>query len=220
MDRKWKDFIIIILMVTGIGFLLVIPLQDYLIQRNSSQYLSVSASEIADNQQALADYDYNQFEEATPWDVFKTFNEELPIIGQILIPELKLHLPILKGTAEANLLASAGTIIEDQVMGTGNYSLASHNMKNPELLFAPLHQAEKGMTIYITDMEDVYVYTIHTHKIIEPTQIEVLEDTIEPTLTLITCNYNGKKRLLTQASLTSKETFNELKNIDNSLTAE
>nr|WP_244244615.1 class A sortase [Marinilactibacillus kalidii] len=158
-------------------------------------------SDIGQNVSAQeGDFDFESVEELSLQDVIQAqfSDQNLAAIGSIAIPDVGLHLPILNGVSNANLLAGAGTMKPNQVMGEGNYALASHNMKNPTLLFAPLHRAEPGMTVYLTDAKNFYVYEIVTHQIIDPTAVSVIEDTDETLVTLITCNVDGNKRLLTQ----------------------
>lgn len=206
MSRRFNYTLAFVLILVGIGFLLITPLQNYLVQRQSNHYLTVSATEIDTNQQANTSFDFLEVEEVSILDILRAQNAEIdaPIIGNIIVPDVDLHLPILKGVSDSNLLIGAGTLKEEQEMGVGNYALASHNMRNPNLLFSPLHRSEIGMSVYITDMEYVYEYVIHTHDIIEPTQVEVIADQSEPMLTLITCNYNGERRLLVQAEFIEK----------------
>ena len=69
------------------------------------------------------------------------------------IPEVEINLPIFKGLDNVNLFYGAGTMKRDQVMGKGNYSLASHHIFTAEnasqMLFSPLSHAKNGMKIYL-----------------------------------------------------------------------
>lgn len=211
MKRKLTYTLASLFILLGIGLLLINPIQNYLIRKQSSSYLSVSATEIQANQTAEATFEFTDVNEVSLLDVLNAQQSdvEVPVIGKIFIPKIDLNLPIVRGVSHYNMLVGAGTLKEDMIMGLGNYSLASHNMRNENLLFAPLHRSETGMSVYITDMENIYEYQIHTREIIEPTKIEVIEDTDKPTLTLITCNYNGEKRLLVQGELVNKSPIDE-----------
>ena len=69
-------------------------------------------------------------------------SSKLPVIGGISIPELNMNLPIFKGLENVALYYGAGTMKENQVMGQGNYSLASHHVFGltgaNAMLFSPL----------------------------------------------------------------------------------
>ncbi|MGZ7204728.1 class A sortase, partial [Streptococcus pyogenes] len=92
------------------------------------------------------------------------------VIGGIAIPDFGVNLPIFKGLSNVALMYGAGTMKEDQVMGQGNYTLASHHVFGiagaSETLFSPLEKSKAGMKIYVTDKENIYVYVI--------TEVEVL----------------------------------------------
>lgn len=55
-------------------------------------------------------------------------SQDLPVIGEIAIPDLKINLPIFKGVGNTLLIYGAGTMKDEDIMGQGNYSLAGHNM--------------------------------------------------------------------------------------------
>lgn len=202
MSRK-TIYLAIILFILGVAFLGVEPLQNAIVQKQSTEPLTVTATDIEKNETKKGVYDFETVEEVSMPEVLKTqfSGEELPVTGSIAVPEVGLRLSIFKGLANENLLSGAGTMKEGQVMGQGNYALASHNMKDPSLLFAPLHRAEIGMKVYLSDAVNFYVYEIKEHKIIEPTEVSVIEDTDQSLVTLITCNVDGNKRLLTQGEL-------------------
>ena len=81
---------------------------------------------------------------------------------------------------------------EDQVMGQGNYTLASHHIFGiagaSETLFSPLYKAKNGMKIYITDKENIYIYVITAVETLEPERVDVIDDYPGKTeITLVTC---------------------------------
>ncbi|WP_414839250.1 class A sortase [Carnobacterium sp. TMP28] len=190
-----------IMIIFGLLFLMAEPIQHAYVRHRSNQltnqtYIKTTASD-------SVSYDFSNVTEVTLEDVLKSqFSQHaLPVVGSLAIPEIGMHLAILEGVSNENLISGAGTMKPDQEMGKGNYSLASHNMKDPTLLFAPLHQAKIGMKAYLTDKEMIYVYELAIHEIIEPTRVDVIRDTETTLLTMITCNYNGEMRLNTQGEL-------------------
>ena len=87
-------------------------------------------------------------------------------------------------------------------MGQGNYALAAHNMNDNKTLFSPLAEAKKGMIVYITDFKNIYEYTDFDIFIVEPTQVEVIDDKANQKLiTLVTCNNDGSKRVIIRGTL-------------------
>ncbi len=80
--------------------------------------------------------------------------QKIHVVGEILVPKSKIHLPIAKGVANETLALAAGTMRADQKMGEGNYPLAGHHMVRKDILFSPLYFKTKvGDTIYLTNMK-------------------------------------------------------------------
>ncbi len=127
---------------------------------------------------------------------FKKEEVNKNIIGQIIIKELNIDLPILKGVTNSNLMIGAGTMKSDLIMGKGNYSLAGHYMKNG-LLFGKLLEIQPGTRVQITNKKMVYEYEIYDTQIVPDTSFYMLnEDRAnkrgKPIISLMTCYYTSK----------------------------
>lgn len=146
-----------------------------------------------------ADYDFNKVKSLGAQQVVKARSQtsNIQLAGQIVIPKIKLHLPIGLGVSNTTLALAAGTMREDQKMGTGNYPLAGHHMVDPSILFGPLYtKAQKGQLIYLTDMKKVYVYKIYKRQFIAATDVNVINQTKQKIVTLVTCDATGAGRLM------------------------
>lgn len=164
-------------------------------------------------------YDFDAVEPVSADKIAETYANasanHLPVIGGIAIPELGLYLPILQGVGGANLYYGAGTMKEGQVMGQGNYSLASHHVFNTygdsNLLFSPLAHAKEGQLVYLTDGNKVYVYKISSVQIVDPSASYVIDDVEGKTLvTLVTCtDAEARQRTIVQGELVSTESYND-----------
>jgi sortase A len=94
-------------------------------------------------------------------------------------------------------MAGAGTMVPDLKMGEGNFSLASHYMKDPSLLFGNLLNAEPGMQVRITDKINIYEYEIYETVLVPETAIYMLDheradERGKPIISLMTCYYTSK----------------------------
>lgn len=166
------------------------------IQRNSSKKANYNFSDVKDlNLQTAAQV--------------RAKKQPINIIGEITAPDCNMTIPIAKGVDNTTLALAAGTMRPDMQMGKGNYALAGHNMANgSKILFSPLYyHAKVGQKVYITDLKRVYEYQLYERKFIEPTQVEVVNNTKQPIITLITCNANGQRRLLLRGRLVKSEPF-------------
>ena len=184
---------------------------------NKYQVSQVSKEKLEENERADGNFDFNSVKAisseavlAAQWDA-----QQLPVIGGIAIPELELNLPIFKGLNNINLYYGAGTMKPDQVMGQGNYSLASHHVfstKNAEnMLFSPLDRAEKGMKIYLTDKDKVYSYEITEVKRVTPDRVDEIQDRegIDE-ITLVTCvDYDAAERIIVKGILSETKSYAE-----------
>ena len=110
----------------------------------------------------------------------------------------------------------AGTMKEDQVMGVeNNYSLASHHVFGiagaSDMLFSPLDKAKEGMKIYLTDKNKVYTYVISEVKVVQPTEVAVVDDTPgKSEVTLVTCtDAEATQRTIVKGELKSQVDFDK-----------
>ena len=169
-------------------------------------------------EQAPANYSWDEVKPLDPDEVISTpapTPEEMPVIAGIAIPELGINMPIVKGLDNIGLYYGAGTTKENQVMGQGNYGLASHHVFGIQgatnLLFSPLEYAKNGQKIYLTDKENVYTYTIVNIERINPHRTDVLDDPKSKDtaiVTLITCTDTyAQGRILVQGVLTDKTSY-------------
>ena len=199
--------LLLIVFIIGIIFIFNDQLEDFLINQNSEEYavVEVTRQEIQKNENQNAIFDFDVIESVKSEDIIKAqFNRnDLPIIGGISVPSVKINLPIFKGLSNKNLLSGAGTLDAYQKMGEGNYALASHSLENKELLFTPLEKVKIDDLIYLTDLDNIYTYKINFKKTVKPTDIHYLD--VSPTkkqVTLVTCgDPEGKTRIIVQGLL-------------------
>mgnify|MGYP000873477958 CR=1 FL=1 len=184
---------------------------------NNYQVSQVTKENIDENLKVEGNFDFDSVKAisseavlASQWNA-----QKLPVIGGIAVPEVEINLPIFKGLDNVNLFFGAGTMKPDQKMGEGNYSLASHHIFTAEnasqMLFSPLVNAKAGMKIYLTDKEKVYTYEITSVTLVEPTAVEVLDETGENIITLVTCNdLSATKRRIVRGKLISVQNTSDV----------
>ncbi len=149
------------------------------------------------------EFDFETVEPLSWDDLLNVRNRfhDLPTIGMITIPDIDLELPILYGLDNENLAVGAGTMRASQQMGRGNYALAGHYTQSPTALFGPLHTIKTGTMIYVTDLTNTYQYRTEALETVPPTRIDVLDDTTDATITLITCTFDATERLIVKGEL-------------------
>lgn len=203
----WRKILIFLLIIIGV-FLICSPfMKEFLINYMSTHFKAteLTASQLEENNSRSATFDYEAIKPPSVVETIKgsTGFDKEALIGQITINSIQLKLPILKGMTNQNLLVGATTMREDQVMGEGNYLLAGHHMKNPQLLFSPLMNIKQGAIVELTDLKQTYIYEVTEKKIISENEIDVIQDTKDKELTLITCDKatETNKRLMVKGKL-------------------
>ena len=170
------------------------------------QIEQVTREQIEANKQVEATFDFAAVESASLEAVLQAqlSGKVLPVIGGIAVPSVEIQLPIFKGLGNEALLFGAGTFSPEQQMGQGNYALASHRIEQSTILFTRLEEVKMGDVIYLTDLDQIYVYETIESKRIEAYQVEVIEEVPDQTLvTLITCGEAaGITRWMVQGKLT------------------
>ena len=120
------------------------------------------------------------------------FDEEKEIkntIWQINIPKIELSADISNGTDKETLNKYVGHFIETPIKD-GNIALAGHNRGYNVNYFSRLKELREGDEIIYIHNEINRIYEVTKNKIIKDTDIDVLENTEENILTLITCVEN------------------------------
>lgn len=108
---------------------------------------------------------------------------------QLEIPKVGLVADIAEGTSSEILNRYIGHF-EETEKENGNVALAAHNRGYPVNYFKDLKELEIGDEIYYTYNGTPKLYEVNNKKIIKDTEVEILEDTDEDILTLITCVEN------------------------------
>lgn len=124
------------------------------------------------------------------------------IVAILRIPKIGLEVPVFEGTDEITLNRGLGRIPGTARPGDGgNLGLAGHR----DGFFRGLKDIEIGDVLELESLSGYQSYRVSEIKIVLPADVEVLDPTAEPTLTLVTCYpfyFVGKapKRFIVRAS--------------------
>lgn len=167
---------------------------------------TLTPEQIEENKKADVTYDYADVRPVTYDEVMNAQRnpENVYSIGEIVVPSVGIHLNIGVGTSNYTMMVGAGTLRPDTEFGKGNVVLASHFMGDySDLLFSPLKRVSIGTDIYLSDMKKIYRYTITDYNVVSPDHTEVVEQSNEPIITLITCDdLNATNRVVVRGRLT------------------
>ncbi|MCT3584022.1 class A sortase [Levilactobacillus brevis] len=197
--HRWRWlWIVLFIFLLAISLALIFneQIKNWLI---SSYQPRISRKSVQSNQKKKASYDFSKVKSLDFSTVANARwnTADIHVVGEILMPQSKVHLPIAKGISNEVLALTAGTMRPDQKMGEGNYPLAGHHMTSQTILFSPLYwKTRVGQKIYLTDAKRVYEYQVSVRKFIPATDVQVIAQTKQKLVTLITCDATGANRLM------------------------
>lgn len=126
----------------------------------------------------------------------------LRLLAKLEIPRLGLMVPVVEGDDEAALSVASGHVPGTEALGgMGNSVIAGHR----DAEFRALREIAVGDRIRVK-ADKTYIYVVNRIQIVKPDNLAPLQNTKEPTLTLVTCypfRYVGDapKRFIVQAEL-------------------
>lgn len=122
---------------------------------------------------------------------------------RIQIPALNVDAPIVQGDGWEQLKKGVGQHLGSPNPGdAGNMIFSAHNDVYGEI-FRYLDQLQPGDEILVFTQQRQYTYVVSGTQIVEPTQVEVMASTSDPTTTLISCYpyLKDKQRIVVFADL-------------------
>ena len=106
---------------------------------------------------------------------------------RITIPAIGIDAPVVEGTGWEQLKKGVGRQPGTGDPGQiGNMVLAAHNDIFGEI-FRDLDQLNNGDEIIVQSTTRTFTYVIRDTRIVEPTEVSIMDPTQEPTTTLISC---------------------------------
>ncbi|HJW89601.1 MAG TPA: class D sortase [Anaerolineales bacterium] len=124
---------------------------------------------------------------------------------RVQIPAIEVDAPVVQGDGWEQLKKGVGQHIGTSNPGEkGNLVLSAHNDVFGEI-FRDLDRLKSGDQVIVYTNQRAYTYVISASQIVEPTEVEVMAATKEPSLTLISCYpyLVDNKRIVITAQLNS-----------------
>jgi sortase A len=106
------------------------------------------------------------------------------LLAKLQVPRLNMSVVVLEGSDDRTLTKGPGHIEETALPGElGNVGIAGHR----DTHFRPLRNIQINDKVIVTTTTSTIHYFIDTIDIIHPTDMEILDPTSGPALTLVTC---------------------------------
>jgi sortase A len=129
-------------------------------------------------------------------------------VANIRIPKIGVDKYVVQGVGLADLRKGPGHYPQTPLPGEqGNAAIAGHRTTYGAP-FNRLDELAPGDDVLVTTVKGSFTYKVATTHVVRPNQVEVLDPTPAPTLTLTTCNpkYSAKERLVVVANLAPGQT--------------
>lgn len=213
----------LILLVIGIVIMInqAWPVVQVYLNQQDVAVANYTAEELQENasDQSNGQFDFNEVRNVSATEVnqvrtdIESGEADLDVLGAVAIPDANLNTAVIKGMSDVAMVSGAGTMFPDQVMGQGNYTLASHHIGyGTDILLNNISDSVTvGDKIYLTDLTNVYVYETFFVEAVNPDQVQYIsqEVTGNPIITLMTCTADLTQRWIVQGNLTETVVFGE-----------
>lgn len=118
----------------------------------------------------------------------KPENLDIQAIAILIIPKINISVAVSEGTDMETLKYAVGHFEGTAMPGEkGNFCVAGHRSYTYNEFFNKADELSIGDEIIVKTKKGEYTYIINEVKVVEPTEISVLEPTKEATVTLVTC---------------------------------
>lgn len=87
----------------------------------------------------------------------------------------------------------------------GNFAVAGHRVSDYTDAFINLYKVKVGDEVIVTTKDGRYTYEVDNSFIVDPDQVEVLEEADYEKMTLVTCTIGSKRRVIVTGKLIGKE---------------
>jgi sortase A len=127
-------------------------------------------------------------------------------VARLEAPAVSLRATVLEGSDDRTLRRAAGHIEDTPLPGEpGNIGIAGHR----DTTFYPVRKLKAGDRLTLTTATHIFEYEVRDTWIVEPEDVQVLDPTTRPALTLVTCypfNFvgNAPKRFIVRGELVSE----------------
>jgi len=137
--------------------------------------------------------------------------EQHGVFGRLVIEKMQLDAVVVRGVDTEALRRGPGWMPYTDIPGeTGNVGIAAHRTTYGAPFFR-LDELESGDTIYFYSPFRRYTYVVAEKYQVTPDQVEVVETTEEPRITLSACHppYSARYRLIVHGDLTEVHLLEE-----------
>ena len=192
--EKFRKIIGVLLIGMGVGLIGSVAAKQIVTSQKQNELLEAFESQLAegDNENTEEEVNLDSINGYTP-------------IAIMEIPSIKLKQPVVEGITEDVIKYFLGKFPESTMPGeVGNFAVAGHRVSDFTDAFINLYKVKPGDNVIVTTKDGKYTYEVEESFIVEPEQVEVLENADYEKITLITCTIGSKRRVIVTGKLIEK----------------
>ena len=192
--EKFRKNIGVLLILIGVGIIGTVAYKKIVTSQKQNELLEAFESQLAegDNENTEEEVNLDSINGYTP-------------IAIMEIPSIKLKQPVVEGITEDVIKYFLGKFPESTMPGeVGNFAVAGHRVSDFTDAFINLYKVKPGDNVIVTTKDGKYTYEVEESFIVEPEQVEVLENADYEKITLITCAIGSKRRVIVTGKLIEK----------------
>lgn len=183
------------MIIIGVGIIGTVVYKKIVTSQKQNELLDAFETQIAESKENEVDEEVN----------LESINGYTPI-AIMEIPSIKLKQPVVDGVTDDVIKYFLGRFPDSSMPGeVGNFAVAGHRVSDFTDAFINLYKVKPGDEVIIRTMEGKYTYEVDESFIVEPEQVEVLENADYEKITLITCTIGSKRRVVVTGKLIEKE---------------
>ena len=190
---KFRKIIGVLLIIIGVGIIGTVAYKKIVTSQKQNELLDIFENQIAEGNGENEEVNLEAINGHTP-------------IAIMEIPSIKLKQPIVDGVTDDVIKYFLGRFPESSMPGEiGNFAVAGHRVSDFTDAFINLYKVKPGDKVIVRTMKGKYTYEVDESFIVEPEQVEVLENADYEKMTLITCTIGSKRRVVVTGKLIEKE---------------
>ena len=192
--EKFRKIIGVLLILIGVGIIGTVAYKRRVTSQNQKELLEAFGSQLGEGDNENTDEELN----------LDSINGYTPI-AIMEIPSIKLKQPVVEGITEDVIKYFLGKFPESTMPGeVGNFAVAGHRVSDFTDAFINLYKVKPGDNVIVTTKDGKYTYEVEESFIVDPEQVEVLENADYEKITLITCTIGSKRRVIVTGKLIEK----------------
>ena len=185
----------IALILIGVGIIGTVAYKKIVTSHKQNQLLEVFESQIAETKNEGSNESVS----------LEAINGYTPV-AIMEIPSIKLKQPVVDGVTEDVIKYFLGRFPESAMPGeVGNFAVAGHRVSDFTDAFINLYKVKVGDEVIVTTKDGRFTYEVDNSFIVDPDQVEVLDDADYEKMTLITCTIGSKRRVVVTGKLIGRE---------------